>query len=136
MPLFPPPGDALLGLPSEERERFSRGWQSCPRPRSPLCQISFTSFPRMAAHTVCSQQCLSHHQEPPAWGSAELGSVLQRPTKKSRAEAILKFGSPCGGVKETARPAKCELSSVALWPHGLSTLLKDQELLHPPGHQQ
>lgn len=102
---------------------------------TPLCQISFTSFPRMAAHTVYSQQCLSQHQEPPPWGSAKLGSVLQIATKKSPAEAVLKFGSPCGSVKEAARPGKCELCSI-MWRHGLSTVLKEQELLYTPGHQQ
>lgn len=35
---------------------FSRRWQNCPHLRSRLCQISFTSFPRMAACTVYSWQ--------------------------------------------------------------------------------
>lgn len=39
------------------RERdFSRRWQNCPHLRSHLCQISFTSFPRMAACTISSRQ--------------------------------------------------------------------------------
>lgn len=100
---------------------FQQDGKAALSPRSLLCQILFTSFPRTAACTVYSQQhpCLPHRslltEDQLAWDS-----VFPRATQKSWAEVILKFGSPRGSVKEAARPAKHESNYTVLCTHRLS----------------